>query len=245
MKAITIIQARMGSTRLPGKMLLPLNGKPVIQWVFEAAKDITHECWLATTDLREDHLLADWAHDAGLAVHRGSPDNVFARFVAICNHADPDYVVRLCGDCPFVNGKATRALLEHTICAGADYGTYVTADGVPLIQTQSGIAGEAAKVGPLLRCPPDQNTREHVTYHLYADAGRSVWAEWMPSMLEHAALAVDDGTSIRMLREIARTCNARDHWKLQQFVGESPAMLQADITKPYDGPKYQPQTSWL
>ena len=74
MKTIAIIQARMGSTRLPGKVLAGLAGKPVLAWVVRAARAAlgTDDVWVATSTSAADDPVVDWCRSNGVAMYRGS-----------------------------------------------------------------------------------------------------------------------------------------------------------------------------
>lgn len=104
-RVVAVVQARMGSSRLPGKALLPLAGKPVIWHVAERLKRSQRldRIVLATTTAGADDPLADYASALGLTVVRGSERNVLARFVQAAELTRADVVVRVTGDCPLVD----------------------------------------------------------------------------------------------------------------------------------------------
>src|SRR3989338_8443992 len=82
MKVIAIVQARMGSTRLPGKMTKEILGKPIVEYVFDRvrpSKRLT-EIWLATTTDTSDDVLAEWAKNHGVKCYRGSMNDVLDRY---------------------------------------------------------------------------------------------------------------------------------------------------------------------
>ena len=105
MKIVAIIQARMGSTRLPGKMMMMIAGKPVIQHVFERVikSELVDEVWLATTTNTEDDVLAEWASRRGIMCYRGSNGDVLDRYYQASRLAQADAVVRVTGDCPLID----------------------------------------------------------------------------------------------------------------------------------------------
>ncbi len=116
---IGIIQARMGSTRLPGKSLLDLAGAPLLARVIERMQhcQTLDGLVLATTDQPEDAALVDLALDMGVAVYRGSVDDVLDRFVHAARLADAALIVRITADDPFkdpaVTDHAVRLWLER------------------------------------------------------------------------------------------------------------------------------------
>src|SRR5215510_11326542 len=111
MSTVLVIIARMGSTRLPGKVLMPLGGKPVLQWVIEAAQSckLVDKVIVATTTSQQDDELEKWVgyqepHNSKLWHFRGSEDDVLERFYLATAGLKPwDVVVRVTGDCPFVD----------------------------------------------------------------------------------------------------------------------------------------------
>jgi len=118
-KVVAIIQARMSSSRLPGKIMLDLAGKPVLWHVFhrlKKSKTITQIVLATTTDSCDDEL-EDYAHQHGIEVVRGSRDNVLARFVIAVDKFNPDYLIRITSDCPMLDAKIidnlTDALIEQ------------------------------------------------------------------------------------------------------------------------------------
>ena len=103
----TVVAARTGSSRLPRKALLPLGEYPMILFLLERIR-ATREASkviLATTTLPEDDELTRVVGDAGFPVFRGTNEDVVARYVDAAQAYDLDYVVRVTGDCPFVDAE--------------------------------------------------------------------------------------------------------------------------------------------
>jgi len=108
MKKIAIIQARMGSSRLPGKVLKDLEGRPVISWVTDAAKAIPHidHVIIATSSETQDNAIELWCNDNDIDVFRGSEKNVLERYYHAAkkfNLDNNDLVMRLTADCPLLD----------------------------------------------------------------------------------------------------------------------------------------------
>ncbi len=105
MKTVAIIQARMGASRLPGKVLSKLGGEPVLFWVTRAARSVfgIDDVWIATSDSAADDAVANWATKHNISVHRGSEHDVLDRFAGAANASKADIVVRLTADCPFLD----------------------------------------------------------------------------------------------------------------------------------------------
>lgn len=119
MRVVAVVQARMGSTRLPGKVLMPLAGEPVIHHVLRRAAAIegVSEVVLATSTLAKDDPLADDVARSGLArVVRGDEANVASRYATAAVETQADALVRVTGDCPVldpeVSSRVVRAFVE-------------------------------------------------------------------------------------------------------------------------------------
>lgn len=114
MKVTAIIQARMSSERLPGKILVPLAGYPLLKVIRERTKQAQVDSWwLATSSHQSDDLTEFWGHTLGLNVYRGDLNNVLSRFTAIARQEQPDWIIRLTADNPFVDHKAINILVDY------------------------------------------------------------------------------------------------------------------------------------
>ena len=102
--AIGIIQARCSSTRLPGKVLMPLAKAPMIEHIYKRAMscDLLSNVIVATSNDASDVPLVEFCKRKGIAVYAGSLNDVFSRYVEILSNCDADYFVRITGDCPFI-----------------------------------------------------------------------------------------------------------------------------------------------
>jgi spore coat polysaccharide biosynthesis protein SpsF (cytidylyltransferase family) len=122
MSTMAFVQARMGSTRLPGKVLLDLAGKPVLQRVLErVARSRVDQAVLLTTALPEDTPLAETAEGWGFKVFRGSEQDVLDRFYQAAQRWQPDRIVRITADCPVMDPEVINTVLDAQQQAGADY----------------------------------------------------------------------------------------------------------------------------
>ena len=105
MRINAVIQARVGSTRFPGKVLEDLGGRPVLEWVVRAARSAAQidTIVVATSTKAADDDVAELAENLGVAVVRGSEDDVLSRFVAALDAHPADAIVRLTADCPLLD----------------------------------------------------------------------------------------------------------------------------------------------
>lgn len=170
-KAI-IVQARLGSTRLPKKMILKLNGDSVLEFLLKRLQPIASapEIILATTKLEEDDVLESIAHEMGISVFRGSTDNVLERFYQAAVKFKIDVIVRICGDNIFVETSEISRLLKLQHEHHYDYIANALPDGTPLILTGTGLAVEVftrQALQDVLSQKLDKYHREHVTPFFY------------------------------------------------------------------------------
>lgn len=113
-RTVAIIQARMGSSRLPGKMMMDLCGQPLLHWVLSRVKKtkLADSILLATSDTKKDDPLEKLAQDLNVPVFRGSETDVLSRFIAAAQMAKAYYVVRVCGDNPLIAPEEIDRLIS-------------------------------------------------------------------------------------------------------------------------------------
>jgi len=107
-----IIQARMGSKRLPGKVLLPLGDTTVIGRVIRACKEAGHPVVVAIPDTKQNDILADEIQKHGVDVFRGSEDDVLDRYYQCAKKYDAKWIGRVTADCPFIDSALIKKLVE-------------------------------------------------------------------------------------------------------------------------------------
>lgn len=122
-KIVLVVQARMGSSRLPGKMMRSIAGRPAIDHVIDRVlqSNRPHECWLACSESVADDPLAKQAKKKGLSVFRGDEDDVLARFVGVAEKTNADILVRITGDCPMADPAVIDAVIDRHLKEGADF----------------------------------------------------------------------------------------------------------------------------
>jgi len=123
MKTIAIVQARMGSTRFPGKVMRPINGVPMIELLLRRlarAKRIDRII-LATSDDPRNQPLADHVRSLGYEVFQGSENDVLDRFYQAAKPHRPEAVVRITGDCPLIDPVLVDQVIAAREEQGVDY----------------------------------------------------------------------------------------------------------------------------
>lgn len=133
MTIIAIIQARLGSTRLPGKVLLDLEDKTVLERVIErvkASKLIT-DVVVATTIRKEDLRIVKLCADIGTSVYCGSVDDVLDRYYQAARLFKADHIVRITSDCPLIDPVVIDAVIKLHFLDEADYTTNIIKETYP------------------------------------------------------------------------------------------------------------------
>lgn len=172
MKIVAILQARTSSSRLPGKVLKPLMGQPMLLRQIERTRRARSLSGLlvATSVDASDDPLATLCEQNGVGVFRGALDDVLDRFYKAAVGADPDHVVRLTGDCPLADPDLIDLTVDHHIRGGFDYTSNCLEPTYP-----DGLDCEVMTLGALetaWRKADRPSEREHVTPYLYARPGR-------------------------------------------------------------------------
>ena len=207
-RTVIIAQARMSSTRLPGKTLMDLGGAPVLDRVVARARRaaLADDVWVAITDDPSDDVLETHLIGAGVPYVRGSLDDVLARYVLAADAADAETVVRITCDCPLID----PVCIDEVIAAfrepeAVDYCSNTLVRTYPI-----GMDAEVFSREILERAHVEatmQHEREHVTPYLYQHPERfrlrnveaPEWALW-PEL----RLTVDEPADLEMLREVVR-----------------------------------------
>ena len=127
MKVVAIIQARMGSTRLPGKVLKKIVGIPAIEILLTrlSHSELINEICVATSHNIENDQLCDAIEQLGYRVIRGSETNVLQRYWVAAEATSADIIVRITGDCPVVDPKLVDKVIELYLNADLDYASNI------------------------------------------------------------------------------------------------------------------------
>jgi spore coat polysaccharide biosynthesis protein SpsF len=207
-KTVAIVQARTSSTRLPRKVLLELEGQPMLAWnlrrLARAAR--IDEVVVATTTEPDDAAIVALATELGFRSWRGPLEDVLTRYVGAAEMAGATTVVRVTSDCPFID----PALVDETLATWPRPGLdYLGFDGYP-----RGLDHEVMTMEALLRAHADaalDYERVHVTPHLYRNPGkfRIGMIGHEPNLTAHR-WCVDTPDDLAFVREVARRLGPGD-----------------------------------
>jgi spore coat polysaccharide biosynthesis protein SpsF len=157
-----VLQARMGSTRLPGKALLPLGGRTVVDQAMARLSLVPADARVLATDEASERALAPAAERNGFELVVGPAEDVLARYCIAARGALADLVLRATGDNPLVSYELAALLLERRASAPSDYAAQT---GMPL-----GMGTELVSAEALFRAESEARLpaeREHVCPYLY------------------------------------------------------------------------------
>jgi len=171
-RAVAIVQARVGSTRLPAKVLMPLAGRPMVEHVLRRAAAIAgiDEVVAAIPDGADDDRLAEVVKATGVRLVRGSSDDVLARYAAAAAIAEAEVVVRVTADCPFLSQVVSGGVLAGF--KACDYVSNTLERTYPRGLDTEAFSREALETAQ--REARDSVDREHVTPFIYRHPNRFI-----------------------------------------------------------------------
>jgi spore coat polysaccharide biosynthesis protein SpsF len=215
MTTLGIIQARMGSSRLPGKVLRRLGDRSVLERVVRAAQasDVLDDLVVATTVEDTDDAVAAECEAIGVPCVRGPVDDVLTRFLGVLDAHESDLVMRFTADCPLLDPHLV-ALVHRTFAAsGADYMTTSITRTLP-----RGLDVEVVRT-PVLRAIDalaTEHHRTHVTSYIYTH----------PEEFDVLGLTLQPDLS-----HLRLTLDTQDDWKLMEAIveqfGDEPVSIRA------------------
>jgi spore coat polysaccharide biosynthesis protein SpsF len=214
-RVVAIIQARMGSTRLPGKILADIGGKPMLCRVVERAGRASrlHSVMVATTTSREDDAVERLCAERGYAWTRGHPTDVLDRYYKAARGADAGIIVRLTADCPVIDPAIVDQVVDAFL--SADPPVDFAANRLPDDRTfPIGLDTEVCTFAALARAWTEATQpyqREHVMPYLYEVPGRfRTLLVRSPRDLSHLRWTVDTPEDLELARRIYAHFGGRD-----------------------------------
>lgn len=214
-KVAFIIQARIKSTRLPKKILLPIplwSGKPLLLWILDELKETKYisDIIVATSVNEENDILVSYCKSNGVVCFRGDEENVLSRFTSIVKQKEYDCIVRLTADNPIVD----VAILDETIAYHFSEGNdYTKSEGLPI-----GMNFEVVAPYSLLDVERQRITeadKEHVTLFI-KNSGMYKTGIYQPivnSKLKELRLTIDYASDYTLLSVILSRCESEKRLK--------------------------------
>jgi spore coat polysaccharide biosynthesis protein SpsF len=237
LKTGIIVQARVGSSRLPFKVVLPFDQTDaIIEIILRGLNDNTEgiPVVLATTRSADDDVLCKVASNLQIDFFQGPEDDVLERFILVAEKFGFNRIIRICADNPFLDVAGTIKLLNES--GDYDYVSYRIEGGIPSIKSHLGLWGEVVLLDTLKKIKDKTRARlyyEHVTNYIYGHPDRFN-IKWIdaPEYLynrKDIRLTIDDETDFNlgkdMMYELRQKGYSLEPASLVSFLDEHPRYL--------------------
>ena len=214
MKNVAIIQARLGSSRFPGKMLHDLMGKPILDWAVHRASQARtiHRVVIATTDSPKDLPLVEHCQKSGWDCYTGSEQDVLDRYYQAALHYQADRIVRITGDCPLVDpALIDQALALLEMDPAVQYASNVQPITFPEGQSVEAFPFASLKLAWEKATQP--SFREHVTPYLrFNDSFIRHASFHAPAEMANLRMTVDYPEDAQLLTLLLEELKKTPYW---------------------------------
>jgi spore coat polysaccharide biosynthesis protein SpsF len=237
MRRVAIVQARMTSTRLRGKVLMPVAGRPMLAQQLRRIKRcaLVDAICVATTTNAADEPLVSLAHQEQVDCYRGSEQDVLSRFVGAAQATSAEVIVRVTGDCPLIDPNIVDQVIRELITASSecDYASNVLHRTFP-----RGLDVEALFLDTLLRVDrlaSSPTAREHVTTFIYAERPDLFLMRSVRDREDNSALrwTVDTAADLSLIRALYHGMDLGDRFSSYQeilaYVKDHPEVSQLNV----------------
>jgi len=216
---VAVVQARMSSTRLFGKVMAEIAGRPAIWWTLTRVRRAAglDAVWLACSDMAADDELADFARELGVPVFRGDENDVLSRFAAVAAETSAQAMVRLTGDCPLADPDVIGRAVAKYAAGGADYVSNHLVRSYP-----DGLDVEVFSRAALERAHAEAKhafLRQHVTPYIHGRLkDRLPWGGFKTAQIvhevdfSHLRWTLDEPEDLAFLRRLLPQLPAEFHW---------------------------------
>ncbi|MEZ5050617.1 MAG: hypothetical protein R2766_13310 [Saprospiraceae bacterium] len=210
-----IIQARVGSSRMPGKVLLPFfENQSILEILISKIKQGMNDLPLvvATSRSEGDDKIEFLCKDMNVDCFRGDENNVLGRFIDAAKDFNIDTIIRVCADNPFLDvGLIKYMIAQYKANTSVDYCSYCTQDNTPVIKTHFGFFAEIVSLKALVKTTSltsDPLYLEHVTNYIYSSGEFSLNLIELPEYLKNRKdlrFTIDDNDDFDRLKELFAT----------------------------------------
>jgi glutamate-1-semialdehyde aminotransferase/spore coat polysaccharide biosynthesis protein SpsF (cytidylyltransferase family)/predicted dehydrogenase len=225
---VAIIQARMGSSRLPGKSLAMIEGRPMLWHVIQRAKRalLVDRVVVATSTSPTDDVIVQMCLDEGVPCHRGSEADVLDRFYAAARAEKAAHVVRITADCPLIDPEVIDRVVRRFLRGDLDYASNAMVRSYP-----DGLDTEVFSFSALEKAWHEAvkvSEREHVTPYLRSEKFRTANVEnHSTSSYQHYRWTVDETEDLEFIRSVYEAFRGRDTFGMKdvlQLLEKTPAL---------------------
>lgn len=223
MRTILILQARMLSDRLPGKILKPLLGRPMMSYEIENLLKLrgVDQLVVATGTCKADDAVERFCEESGITCFRGSDNDVLDRFIQAARKHQADVVIRACADCPLMDHHIAQLVVDFF---NEHYPKYEYVSNVLERSYPRGMDLEIMTLQALERAQRRATTRaekEHVTYYVYSHPDEfSLGSVKGPHDLSYHRWTVDTQEDFALIEKIMDTLEKRHLPRTMQHILE-------------------------
>lgn len=225
MKIVGITQARVGSTRLPGKILLRIKDKTLLQYHLQrAAQSVTVEDWIvATTNEEGSDQIVTIADSCHIKAFKGDTHNVLKRFYDALKGSHADYIVRITSDCPLIDPELIDKVVTHAVSNNLDYcstsNTYP--DGMDVEVFRFSVLEECYHKATL---PSD---KEHVTPYIRRNAKAEHSFSDCSEDFSAVRLTVDEPEDFNTIQRVIEELGINESWNTYaRFIVANPSLFK-------------------
>ena len=219
MKIVAIVQARMGSTRLPGKVMKKIAGMPAIELLLKRLNhsELIDEICVATSHNVENDELCQFVEKLGYRVVRGSESDVLQRFLDAANATTADAIVRITGDCPVVDPELVDRVIGLFLNSNVDYVSNIDPPSFP-----DGLDVEVFTKQVLMEAEQhakSQFDREHVTPFV-RNGGYSKLNLSNMRDTSNLRLTLDEQDDLSVLRKVFENFSPNTYFNMTQMINQ-------------------------
>ena len=247
-KVIAVVQARMGSSRFPGKVLEKLAGRPVLWHVVERLRrsERVNTIVVATSTKSVDDAIIKFCQNQDITVVRGPEENVLERYRLAVADLDPDVLVRVTGDAPLVDPACIDRMISKLIESGAD--RCIVDPDIPSIHCGFSVVGREAFDQLVSVASNDPVAKEHVTGYFQKDSSfiQTVFVSVPEEQQFEARISVDTPADLNFLEELYERLDApagmAEVDDITKILKKEPGLLQINQNVSQKGLHDQPPT---
>ena len=231
-----IIQARMGSTRLPGKNMKKVNGKPLLWFVVERLRECKNldEIVVATTDTKKDDVIEEFCKKNNIKCFRGSEENVLERYYQAASANNLETIVRITADCPLIDPITVDKAIDLFRESKTDYVSNVASRSFP-----RGLDVEVFSFQALEKAFSEAEKdmdKEHVTHYIYNNKDKFKTTELKATdhlFRPELRLCVDTENDFKVVEEILSPFEYPmiEIMQVIDFVDSKPELLKTIIAE--------------
>jgi glutamate-1-semialdehyde 2,1-aminomutase len=225
MKVVAIVQARMGSSRLPGKVMKPMGDNVVLEFLLKrlARAATLDEVIVATTELADDNQIVDLVGNDTVKVYRGPETDVLQRYKNAADESKADVIVRVTGDCPFVDPELVDDCVNRLIDRDLDYISNCNNALNPLPDGFDVEVFTSSSFVLIDKLSITEAYREHVTFGYFKTGLFTTETINYEHSYSHLRLTLDYEEDYKVISRIADEMGAEDWgWqKISKFVSDN------------------------